>query len=641
MRQVIERFTITTKIKQVCFEDGGWYMKRCLKWLSFALTLTAVLFCTAAMAEIVDSGEFNNITWTLNDFGLLELSGTGGISFTSSSSVPWADYYSSINEVIIDNGVTSIGLNAFSDCSSLTSITIPEGVTSIGDRAFYNCSSLTSITIPDGVTSIGDRAFEDCRKLTSITIPDSVTSIGDSAFSCCSSLISITIPEGVTSIRYGAFYDCSSLTSVTIPDSVTSIGLIAFSGCSSLTSITIPDGVTSIGGNAFYGCSSLTSITIPDGVTSIGGGAFYNCSAVRYANLGSNGAQSLSLAGYTFRVPGTSYDLRYLFSDAEIDGLELTDAESDITEITIPEGVTSIGGSAFYGCSNLTSVTIPDGVTSIAGGAFCNCSSLTSITIPDSVTSIGGSAFSGCSSLTSITIPDSVTSIGDRAFYNCSSLTSITIPDSVTSIGKMAFYGCSLKKVQISSMDINIDLDAFELINYGYWDDEGIYQPLYYPVFYCYEMSDAEVYADTHGFPKVLLDGVEPGEYTSIEMPEKLTIVFSGTTQLPIIIFPDLPGQNVILTSSNENVVTVDENGTLTPVSTGTAKITATVRGVSAQTLVTVAPRIRSFNIPDTVYVMKKRTADVPISFTPASALVFYHTRSGTPRLLLLMKGEF
>ena len=570
-------------------------MKRCLKWLSFALTLTAVLFCTAAMAEIVDSGEFNNITWTLNDFGLLELSGTGGISFTSSSSVPWADYYSSINEVIIDNGVTSIGLNAFSDCSSLTSITIPEGVTSIGDRAFYNCSSLTSITIPDGVTSIGDRAFEDCRKLTSITIPDSVTSIGDSAFSCCSSLISITIPEGVTSIRYGAFYDCSSLTSVTIPDSVTSIGLIAFSGCSSLTSITIPDGVTSIGGNAFYGCSSLTSITIPDGVTSIGGGAFYNCSAVRYANLGSNGAQSLSLAGYTFRVPGTSYDLRYLFSDAEIDGLELTDAESDITEITIPEGVTSIGGSAFYGCSNLTSVTIPD----------------------------------------------SVTSIGDRAFYNCSSLTSITIPDSVTSIGKMAFYGCSLKKVQISSMDINIDLDAFELINYGYWDDEGIYQPLYYPVFYCYEMSDAEVYADTHGFPKVLLDGVEPGEYTSIEMPEKLTIVFSGTTQLPIIIFPDLPGQNVILTSSNENVVTVDENGTLTPVSTGTAKITATVRGVSAQTLVTVAPRIRSFNIPDTVYVMKKRTADVPISFTPASALVFYHTRSGTPRLLLLMKGEF
>ena len=342
---------------------------------------------------------------------------------------------------------------------------------------------------------------------------------------------------------------------------------------SDITEITIPEGVTSIGGSAFYGCSNLTSVTIPDSVTSIGGSAFSGCSS--------------------------------------------------LTSITIPEGVTSIGKWAFADCSNLTSVTIPDGVTSIAGGAFCNCSSLTSITIPDSVTSIGGSAFSGCSSLTSITIPDSVTSIGDRAFYNCSSLTSITIPDSVTSIGKMAFYGCSLKKVQISSMDINIDLDAFELINYGYWDDEGIYQPLYYPVFYCYEMSDAEVYADTHGFPKVLLDGVEPGEYTSIEMPEKLTIVFSGTTQLPIIIFPDLPGQNVILTSSNENVVTVDENGTLTPVSTGTAKITATVRGVSAQTLVTVAPRIRSFNIPDTVYVMKKRTADVPISFTPASALVF------------------
>ena len=150
-------------------------------------------------------------------------------------------------------------------------------VTSIGEEAFQNCTSLTSITIPDSVTSIGSEAFIFCSSLPSITIPDSVTSIEDYAFAHCSSLTSITIPDGVTSIATAAFQDCTSLTSITIPDSVTSIGIKAFYECSSLTSITIPDGVTSIGDSAFEGCTNLTSITIPDSVTSIGNNAFQRC----------------------------------------------------------------------------------------------------------------------------------------------------------------------------------------------------------------------------------------------------------------------------------------------------------------------------------------------------------------------------
>ena len=112
-----------------------------------------------------------------------------------------------------------------------------------------------------------------------------------------------------------------------------------------------------------------------------------------------------------------------------------------MTSVTIPNSVTSIGGSAFYGCNGLTSVTIPNSVTSIGDKAFNGCSGLTSVTIGNSVTSIGDYAFSDCYGLTSVTIPNSVTSIGDMAFYDCSGLTSVTIPNSVTSIGKSAFYG--------------------------------------------------------------------------------------------------------------------------------------------------------------------------------------------------------
>ena len=232
----------------------------------------------------------------------------------------------------------------------------------------------------------------------------------------------ITFDGDVTEIGDEAFGDCSSLESITIPNSVTSIGEYAFCVCSSLTSITIPDGVTSIGGYAFSGCSSLTSITIPDSVTSIGGGAFSDCSSLE-----------------EFSGNFASEDGRCLI----VDGVLNSFAPAGLTEYTIPNNVTSIGGSAFAGCSSLESVTIPDNVTSIGWGAFGVCSSLESITIPDSVTSIGGSAFADCSSLARVTIPDSVTSIGGHAFFYCESLTSITIPDSVTSIGDYAFCSCS------------------------------------------------------------------------------------------------------------------------------------------------------------------------------------------------------
>ena len=268
-----------------------------------------------------------NLTWTLDDEGVLTISGTGNMTnWTYSLAVPWSSYRTQIQRVIIEDGVTSIGGYAFSYCTALTEITIPASVTKIGDIAFSDCTALTEITIPDGVTSIGDSAFFNCTGLTSVTIPDGVTSIRDQAFVNCTALTEITIPDSVRSIGQHVFAGCTALMelnvssgntvyssqdgvlynrdktalicclvgksgSFTVPDSVTSIRNSAFSRCTGLQSVTIPDSVTSIGNAAFYRCTALESVTIGDGVTSIGSIAFDGCTALTDVYYGGTEAQ--------------------------------------------------------------------------------------------------------------------------------------------------------------------------------------------------------------------------------------------------------------------------------------------------------------------------------------------------------------
>lgn len=227
--------------------------------------------CLVLIGELLEtwsasSTQKDNVTVKLygaDDKCTLLIEGKGEMSNYASDGdtvAPWR-VYDNIISIIILEGVTSIGMQAFRECDKLTSITIPEGVTSIGMLAFRECSSLTNITIPNSVTSIGYSAFSRCIELTSITIPDGVTSIDDHTFRECSSLTSVTIPDSVTSIGIYAFYNCIGLTSIVIPDSVKSIGNSAFFNCRGLTSIVIPDGVTSIGDYMFYNCSELTSMT--------------------------------------------------------------------------------------------------------------------------------------------------------------------------------------------------------------------------------------------------------------------------------------------------------------------------------------------------------------------------------------------
>ena len=382
-------------------------------------------------------------------------------------------------------------------------VVIPDGVTSIGDRAFWNCTGLTSVTIPDSVTEIGDYAFGNCTGLTNVYISDlkayieiNFASIYSNPTCYAENLYlngelltgDIVIPDGVTKIPNYMFQNNKNITSVTIPESVTSIGDYAFWNCTGLTSVTIPGSVTSIGDRAFYGCTSLTSVTIPGSVTEIGGSAFGSCYSLTSIDVDSGNQNYSSIDGN-------------LYNKAQTKLIQYAVGKKD-KSFPIPESVTSIGDSAFYGCSSLTSVTIPGSVTSIGDRTFADCTGLTNVTIPDSVTSIGWGAFYRCKKLSSITIPKSVVSMGDdmfgwctslvsidvdpdnqnyssidgnlydkaqteliqyaigkkdksfsipqgvstigrEAFYGCSNLTSITIPGSVTSIGYRAFYGCT------------------------------------------------------------------------------------------------------------------------------------------------------------------------------------------------------
>ncbi len=336
--------------------------------------------------------------------------------------------------------------------------TVANGVASVGggSSSLLAVPNSTSgvITIPSTlggypVTSIGYSAFRECSRLTSVTIPNRVTNIGASAFSRCSGLTSVTIPNSVTNIGDGAFSSCSGLTSVTIPASVTSIGDSAFFGCSGLTSVTIPASVTSIGDSAFRNCSDLTSVHISDLAAWCRISFGYEANPLSYThNVYLNGALVTNLT-----IPDNVTSIgSFAFSGC-----------SGLTSVTIPNSVTNIGEWAFSYCSGFTSVIIPDSVTRIGRFAFSYCAGLTSVTIPASVTSIGDSAFSRCSGLTSVTIPNSVTNIGSRAFEVCTGLTSLTIGSGVTSIGEGAFAGCSgLTNVVIGSGVSSIGSFAFE-----------------------------------------------------------------------------------------------------------------------------------------------------------------------------------
>ena len=318
----------------------------------------------------------------------------------------------SITKVEIPKGVTAIGDRAFYNCTNLESIIIPEGVTVIGESAFYNCTNLESIIIPETVKKIDIHAFDNCVKIEYIKLPDNLEIIYTGAFNNCSSLKSIEIPKAVAAVYPGAFLDCNSLEEVSFLGNIIEINKSAFEGCEKLKKIKLPESLEKIDELAFSNCSSLSDIDIPEGIKSVGEDAFSGTDILKKTDIDEYGCV------YMGKV--------LIYSKEEKEYIKIKD-----TTKVIADGV-------FDNYENLKQVEFPNSLERIGYNSFRSCTSLEEISIPEGVKSIGESAFM-YSGLKKVDLPDTVVDIDDYAFMECIHLSEINLPKNIENIGRWCF----------------------------------------------------------------------------------------------------------------------------------------------------------------------------------------------------------
>lgn len=466
-------------------------MKKFLSFLTVMVLAVSMMVPFSITASAETSGTTGDCTWSL-DGTVLTISGEGAMpNYDSALIGPWGN---TVTEVILQEGVTSIGNYAFFRCKSLTSVSVPSTITYIGKYAFYECAKLTSFYIPEGVTYIGLDAFEDCQRIKEFTVPHTVTYIGSEAFRTnwlydtkCATLY---VHEDSAAHLYALNHDSSYVLTkhtyeahrCTVCNHIEA-GFEVFSGTTgsctwsldnetliltisgtgamedyhaqitppwgrNIKSVVIEEGVTHIGAFAFNNCTALTSVTMGETLTSIGEQAFGKCAALSELTFG----KSLRTIG------------KYAFSNC-----------SALSTVTFNEAITTIYDNAFSSCSNLkgvyitdltawckisfnslyanplyyaehlylngeltTELIIPEEITEIKDYAFAGCTSLHDLVFPASVTAIGQSAFRDCTELRNIKFVAGLTFIGDSAFRN-NNMNFLTLPNGLTHIGKQAF----------------------------------------------------------------------------------------------------------------------------------------------------------------------------------------------------------
>lgn len=584
------------------------------------------------------SGDFGtNLHWSFAD-GTLTISGTGAIpDYTldygsEGAEPPWAKKV--VERVVIEDGVTRVGKNAFSysDCKS---VTLPSSVGEIRDEAFRQCDALKEVSLSEGLWGIGAYAFAECGRLEKLSLPNSLSTLDAYAFSTCAALKEVRIPY-CRSVGAHAFENCNSLETVTFSEDVISIGAYAFSNCSNLKSVAFPEELQNVGAHAFEGDESLEEIILPSAVTigeyafsqcgsysttgepirvslpqnltKIGRGAFFGCvmeEIILPEKLRSIGNEAFSVAGLTsITIPASVLDLGMdeIIYDENGNVTEEIDADPrSVFDGAYLENIRVASGNPIYdsrdnanaiirtadntlllGCK---STVIPDTVTSIGSLAFYDCQELKKINIPKSVTNIEIAAFSR-SGLTEIEIPESVKEIGGLAF-DCPSLTDAVLDEGIETIGERAFAGMmsptGLIRITLPKSLRKIDNAAFygcvNLTDVYYAGSEADWAKVSIN-------TDGALGATTGNGNQRLLSAKMHYNYdttihvTSVSVTPTTLALKLGATESGTLTATVTPNNatdaSVTWSSENPAIAKVDASGNVTAVSEGTTNITVT-----------------------------------------------------------------
>ena len=348
--------------------------------------------------------------------------------------------------VVIEEGITGIGEDAFAGFEELVSVDIADSVTVIGEHAFSGCKNLVIEKLDTANRTIGTSAFYKAAIGEVVVSQTYVTTGYNPTVFHGANVGKVSFEAGITKIPDRALFGCDSITEIDIPDTVTELGVRAISGCEGLRNIVIPSGVVKLGESAFAGCKNLEKVEIPDSVTDIGEHAFSDC--------GKLVIEKLDTANRTI---GTSAFYKVAIGEVVVSQTYVTTGYNptvfhgaNVGEVSFEAGITKIPDRALAGCDSITEVVIPDTVTEIGNSAFHGCEGLEEVKLSSDLAELGESAFSGCKSLEKITIPDSVTVIGLYAFNSCNKLVIEKFDTANRAIRSSAFSGVTIGEVVIS-----------------------------------------------------------------------------------------------------------------------------------------------------------------------------------------------